>query len=119
MRMPHLHEHSGSFDYDDAIAWLASHPVNFSAKFRRQAKRIGNAGIPAMVQVLAAGPSKEIIGAMVVLSAIGVTVVGSGSSPADFAYQVTMPDGTQTTVRPSNLSNADFDSHEAHGTDRQ
>jgi hypothetical protein len=53
---------ASTFAYDQAMAWLASHPVNFSSKFRRQAQRIGDAAIPAMLRVLAEGPAALIGG---------------------------------------------------------
>jgi hypothetical protein len=97
-----------SFRYADALAWIGSHPPDFSPEFQRHAALLGDRAIPAMVQVLAEGSTLQIVAAMLVLSINGVTVTGSGDSTATFEYQITTPDGATTTVRPNNLQEANY-----------
>ena len=106
---------TSSFSYDDALEWISTHSMNNSSTFSKSAKRLGDEVIPAMLQVVAEAPLRYVTPAMIVLGHHGVTLVGSGNSASEYRYQVTMPDGSETTLVPTNLSDADFDESEDDG----
>jgi hypothetical protein len=96
------------FSYEDASAWIGSHPIQDPSKFHRQALKLGPGVIPAMVQVLANGPIEQHTAAGLILSFNGVQVNGHGDSPEDFEYRLTMPNGNRQVVHPVNLNASDF-----------
>jgi hypothetical protein len=110
--VPHYDMAASLFSYDDALEWISAHSMSNSSRFSKSAKRLGDEVIPAMLQVVAEASLRYVTPAMIVLGYHGVTVVGSGNSASEYRYRITMPDGTESTLVPTNLCDADFSESE-------
>ena len=97
-----------TFDYQDAMEWIASHPMNDSLKFSRQALELGQSCFPGMIEVLARGPIILHGQVAIVMSLNGATVRPQGSTVADYEYLVTPPDGVRQVVKPIQITEADL-----------
>jgi hypothetical protein len=95
-------------EFEEASAWISSHPFTNPLRFESQATKLGPDAIPGMIAVLADGPMSQHTAAALVLSCHGVTVAGHGETPRDYEYLLTMPDGERQVVRSVNLHDSDF-----------
>jgi hypothetical protein len=104
------------FTYEQALAWLTSHPAAepHFVRFQNLASELGVGAVPGMIEVLARGPIELHRGAAWVLAYHDFAVKTSGTTVEDFEYRLSRPGRTsrpgrrERIVRPQHLKAEDI-----------
>jgi hypothetical protein len=105
-----------SFTYEQALAWLSSHPATepHFMRFQNQASELGDGVMPGMIEVLERGPINLHRAAAFVLSYHDIQVKTYGSTVEDFEYRLSRPgrfsrpSRRERVVRPQHLKPEDI-----------
>ena len=104
------------FTYEQALAWLLSHPAAepHFVRFQNQASELGDGVVPGMIEVLERGPIELHLAAAFVLSYHDIQVKTYGSTVEDFEYRLSRPgrfsrpSRREQIVRPQHLKAEDI-----------
>jgi hypothetical protein len=81
------------FSYEQAVAWLSSHPMEepHFTRFQKQASELGDGVVPGMIDVLAKGPMDLHRAAAWVLAYHDFAIKTYGTTVEDFEYRLSKP----------------------------
>jgi len=98
------------FTYEQALAWLSSHPAAepHFMRFQNQASELGGGVVPGMIEVLERGPIELHRAAAFVLSYHDIQIKTYGSTVQDFEYRLSRPGRRERVVRPQHLKPEDI-----------
>jgi hypothetical protein len=98
-----------TLDFEGAMEWFVSHPMENLGKFREKALILGPSCFPGMIEILARGPTTLHGQAAIVMTLNGASVTPRGSTVADYEYLVRLPDGATQAVKPIHIKEDDLD----------
>ena len=104
------------FTYEQALAWLSSHPAAepHFMRFQNQASELGDGVVPGMIEVLERGPIEFHRAVAFVLAYHDIQIKTYGSTVEDFEYRLSkpgrfsMPGRRERIVRPQHLKPEDI-----------